>query len=180
MSELPLIDMIAGSVIFLAMVRGIWIGMIREGLSLAAIGLCTIVTRLFLDPLTVQLTELTNGELTGRTATWIAGVLLVMITIVACGLLAKVMRHGAEFAGLGWADRVGGGVLGLTEGTIVAAILLLITLWMVGPDHPATEGSKGVEIVQDWQSAHADDLEKLGDRLPDVAAPGSWFDLEDE
>ena len=61
MNDLPLIDMIAGSIVFAAMVRGVWIGLIREGLSLAAIGLCTIVTRLGVDPLSVWLTDVTAG-----------------------------------------------------------------------------------------------------------------------
>ena len=37
MNELPLVDMIAATVVFAAMVRGIWIGLVREGLSLAEI-----------------------------------------------------------------------------------------------------------------------------------------------
>ena len=60
MSDLPLMDIIAGTVIFAALIRGLFIGLVREGLSLAAIGICTIVTRLFVDPLTIQLTELTD------------------------------------------------------------------------------------------------------------------------
>jgi membrane protein required for colicin V production len=167
--ELPLIDMIALSVVALAVVRGIWIGLIREGLSLAAIGLATIVTRLFVNPLSVQLTELTGGELSGRTAVWIAGVLLVMATILICGVAARLMKRGATFAGLGWADRVGGGALGFAEGGIIAAIVVLIALWLVGADHPATEGARSVQFVEQFQSA------REAGELPAVASPGDWF-----
>ncbi|MEM9176284.1 MAG: CvpA family protein [Myxococcota bacterium] len=172
MSDLPLIDMVAATVVFAAMVRGLWIGLVREGLSLAAIGLCTIVTRLLLDPAARQLTEATGGEIVGKTATWIAGVLLVMATILACGLFARVMRKGVEFAGLGWADRVGGGALGLAEGTLVAAVLVMIAVWLVGPEHPTTDGARSVAIVDEWRSTHLEDLEG---ELPSVASPGSWF-----
>jgi membrane protein required for colicin V production len=167
--ELPLIDMIALTVVFLAIVRGVWIGLIREGLSLAAIGLCTTVTRLGIGPLSEQLTSLTSGELTGRTAVWIAGVLLVVATIVVCGMIARVLKRGIQFAGLGWADRVGGGALGMAEGTIIAAVLVMIAVWLVGPDHPATEGARSVELVEELQAAREN-----GD-LPAVAAPGDWF-----
>ena len=173
MNDLPLIDMIAATVIFVAMIRGLWIGLVREGLSLAAIGLCTIVTRLFLDSLTLQLTEWTGGELVGKTATWIAGVLLVMATILVCGLAARVMKKGVEFAGLGWADRAGGGVLGVAEGTLVAAVLVMIAVWLVGPDHPTTDGARSVALVDELRSTH---LEGLEDELPNVASPGSWFE----
>ena len=172
MNDLPLIDMIAATVMFAAMARGLWIGLVREGLSLAAIGLCTIVTRLFLDPLSLQLTEWTSGELVGKTATWIAGVMLVMATILLCGVAARVMKKGVQFAGLGWADRAGGGALGFAEGTLVAAVLVMIALWLVGPDHPTTDGARSVAIVEDWRSTHLDDFEG---GLPSVASPGSWF-----
>lgn len=172
MNDLPLIDMLVATVIFAALIRGLWIGLVREGLSLAAIGLCTIVTRVFLDPVTLQLTEWTEGELVGKTATWIAGVLLVVATILACGAIARLIKKGVQFAGLGWADRVGGGALGIAEGTLVAAVLVMITVWLVGPDHPTTEGARSVALVEEWRSTH---LEGLEGELPNVASPGGWL-----
>lgn len=173
--EIPLIDMIAATVLFAALVRGLWIGLVREGLSLAAIGLCTIVTRIFLDPMTLQLSQWTDGELTGKTAVWIAGVLLVVGTILLCGVAARLVKRGVQFAGLGWADRFGGGALGLAEGTLVAAVLVMIALWLVGPDHPVTEDARSVAIVEDLREAYFPDFEA---GLPAVASPGRWFDDE--
>jgi uncharacterized membrane protein required for colicin V production len=98
-----------------------------------------------------------------------------MATILACGVAAKLMKRGVQFAGLGWADRAGGGALGLAEGSIIAAVLVLIALWLVGPDHPATEGSRSVEIVEEWSSAQGSGLEELEGRLPSVTSPGKWF-----
>lgn len=173
MTEYPLMDMIAATTIFAAMVRGIWIGLVREGLSLAAIGLCTIVTRLFVDPLTVQLTEITSGEISGKTAVWISGVLLVVATILVCGVIAKVIRKGVQLAGHGWADRAGGGALGIAEGSIVAAVLVMIAVWLVGTDHPATKDARSVEIVAEWRAANMS--AGLGDVLPSVASQGDGF-----
>jgi uncharacterized membrane protein required for colicin V production len=167
-SELPLIDMIVLTVLLIAVARGIWIGLIREGLSIFAIGAATIVTRLTVEPTAVRLTELTGGEVSGKTALWIAGVLLVVATILAVGMLARLLRRGATFAGLGWADRVGGGALGAAEGAIVSAILVLLALWLVGEDHPTTEGARSVALVERLQTMH-----EAGE-LPSVAAPGDW------
>ena len=170
MSEnLPLIDMIVATIVVLAIARGVWIGMIREGLSLAAIGLCTIVTRLFVEPLSTQLTALTGGDVAGKAALWIAGLLLVMATVLLCGVAARLMKRGAQFAGLGWADRVGGGALGLAEGSIVAAVVVLIGLWLVGPDHESMEDARSVDLVEQLQSA------REAGELPAVASPGKWF-----
>lgn len=169
MSDLPLIDLIALAVIALAIARGIWIGLIREGLSLVAIGLCTIVTRLFVDPLSLQLTQLSGGDISGKAALWIAGVLLIMATVLVCGMAARLMKRGAQFAGLGWADRVGGGALGFAEGAIVAVVIVLIALWLVDPDHVAMKGARSVELVEELQSA------REAGELPAVASPGKWF-----
>lgn len=168
-AELPLLDMIVLTVLFIAVIRGIWIGLIREGSSLAAIGIATIVTRLFIDPLAIQLTEITGGEITGKTAVWIAGVLLVVATILVLGVAARLLRRGAAAAGLGWADRLGGGALGAAEGAIVAAVLVTIVIWLVGPNHKTTDGARSVELVEQFQS-----MREKGE-LPSVAAPGDWL-----
>ena len=110
--ELPLLDMIVLTVLFIAVLRGILIGLIREGSSLAAIGIATIVTRLLVDPFAIRIADWTGGEITGKTGVWIAGVLLVVATILILGFSARLIRRGAEAAGLGWADRLGGGALG--------------------------------------------------------------------
>lgn len=168
-SELPLLDVIVLTVLFIAVLRGIWIGLIREGTSLATIGVAAIVTRLFIDPFSIQLTEMTGGEITGKTAVWIAGVLLVVATILVLSIAARLLKRGADAAGLGWADRLGGGALGAAEGTIVAAVLVTIALWLVGPNHTTTEGSRSIELVKQVQS-----MRESGE-LPSVASPGDWF-----
>ena len=147
------------------------------------------MTRLFVDPVAIQLTAWTGGEITGKTAIWIAGVLLVMATILVCGFVARLMKRGASFAGLGWADRVGGGALGLAEGSIVAAVVVLTTLWPVGPDHAVTEDARSVALVEQLQSAHEAESSpqsrhpgsgsrRLGSRLSAPcglsASPPSW------
>ncbi|MEZ4352060.1 MAG: CvpA family protein [Myxococcota bacterium] len=64
--ELPLVDGVVLVVLLVAVARGLWIGLIREGLSLAAIGIATIVTRLGVEPLALRLTAITEGELRAR------------------------------------------------------------------------------------------------------------------
>jgi membrane protein required for colicin V production len=168
-ADLPLLDIIVATVLFIAILRGIWIGLIREGSSLAAIGVATIVTRLFVDPLALRLAELTGGDVSGKTGVWIAGVLLVVATIVVLGFAARLLRRGAEAAGLGWADRLGGGALGAAEGAIVSAVFVMIALWLVGPNHAITDGARSIELVEELQS-----MRENGE-LPAVASPGDWL-----
>ncbi len=168
MNDIPFIDLAVATILAIAIGRGVWIGLIREGLSIAAIGAATIVTRLAVDPLSIRLTELTAGEISGRAAVWIAGVVLVVATILVVGSLARFLRRGARLAGLGWADRMGGGALGLAEGAVISTILVLLTLWLVGPAHPTLAGSRSLAVVEQLQT-----LQNEG-ALPTVTAPGPW------
>jgi membrane protein required for colicin V production len=164
-SSLPLLDWIAVALVGLACLRGLWIGLIREGLSLATVGIATIVTKLYVTPTSSWLTGQTGGELTGRTSVWIAGVLIVLATIAVLAILGRLLSRSAAVVGLGWADRMGGGALGFAEGAIVASILVLTALWILGPDHASTQGARSVEMVQKLRS-----LREAGE-LPSVAAP---------
>jgi uncharacterized membrane protein required for colicin V production len=166
LNEIPLIDFAVATILVIAIGRGIWIGLIREGLSIAAIAAATIVTRFAADPLSARLTELTAGEISGRAALWIAGAVLVVATILVVGSLARLLRRGARFAGLGWADRMGGGALGLAEGSVISTILVLLALWLVGPAHPTLAGSRSLAVVEQLQT-----LQEEGG-LPAVSAPG--------
>ena len=164
-SSLPLLDWVAVALVGLACLRGLWIGLIREGLSLATVGIATIVTKLYVAPTSNWLTGQTGGELTGRTSVWIAGVLIVLATIAVLAILGRLLSRSAAVVGLGWADRMGGGALGFAEGAIVASILVLTALWILGPDHASTQGARSVEMVQKLRS-----LRETGE-LPPVAAP---------
>jgi uncharacterized membrane protein required for colicin V production len=168
LSDTPFIDLAVATILAIAIGRGIWIGLIREGLSIAAIGAATIVTRLAVDPLSIRLTELTAGEISGRAAVWIAGVILVVTTILVVGSLARFLRRGARFAGLGWADRMGGGALGLAEGAVIATIIVLLALWLVGPTHPTLAGSRSLAAIEQLRTLQDEAA------LPAVTAPGLW------
>jgi len=166
--DLPLIDMLVLTILAIAIGRGLWIGLIREGLSLVSIAMATVVTRLAAEPLAQQLTSWSGGDVAGKTAVWIAGVILVVVTILTVGATSRFLRRGAQFAGLGWADRLGGGALGAAEGAVVSAIVIVIALWLVGSSHPAVEGARSVALVEQLQT-----MQEKGE-LPAVAAPGDW------
>lgn len=166
MSGLPAIDLVVLTILAAAAGRGLWIGLIREGLSIVSIGAATIVTRLFAIPLSIRITEWSADEITGRAALWIAGMVLVVVTILVVGTLARSLRRGAQFAGLGWADRMGGGALGLAEGTVLSTVLVLIALWLVGPDHPTLVDSRSVAAVEQIRALQAEGS------LPQVSSRG--------
>ncbi len=82
-----------------------------------------------------------------------------------------MLRKGAHFVGLGWADRIAGGVIGAAEGALAAGVILVVTTWALGADSPLVEDSKSIEVLeglQDYVAEHQDEL-------PAVASPGKWL-----
>ncbi len=131
--------------------------------SIAALGGTVVVVRLWGGPAALQLQTLT--DLDARIAPWVAGALLAVATVVVVAVCGRMLRRGARAAGLGWADRAGGAVLGIAEGALVVGLLLVVAIAFVGRDHSFLAGSHSVAVL-DELSRFAGDA-----ALPAVAAP---------
>ena len=103
-------------------------------------------------PISIQLTELSNGQIGPGPAPWIAGALIAVATVLAIGMLGRGLRRGARAVGLSWADRLGGIALGGAEGILLAALVVLATSWILGTGHPAIADSRSVEFYEDLQA----------------------------
>jgi len=164
--ELRAVDLVVGTILGLAVLRGLWLGMIREAFSIGALGGAVVAVRLFGPTAAGVLAERT--DLSALLTPWIAGGIIGIATIVAVALVGRALRRGAQLAGLGWADRLGGAALGALEGAVVAGVLLAIGSATLGRSHA---------LIRDtWSLAALTELERIaGDDLPqvdiDVAAP---------
>lgn len=160
------IDAVGGAVLLLALVRGARAGLLREGLSLTTLALCTIMTRLFAVPVAARLSAWTGGELAGRTSVWVGGLLVLGTTFTVCRFAARRLRRDLPDGPLRWNDRLGGGLLGLAEGAVATTAVLVLGLSLFGTDHPSFEGARSLALLED-----ARDRLPGGERpLPDVAA----------
>ena len=158
------------AVLLVAIARGLHIGLIREGFSIAALGAAVLATRYGTAPAADWLRATTGGEIGATAAPWLMGAVIAIASVGLVSLLGRLIRRGARFAGLDWADRLGGGALGAAEGAVVAMLIVLVSTWTVGREHPVVASSKSLEaydLVLTFVDDHAD-------KLPDVAAPGRW------
>lgn len=172
---MTVLDGIVGSVLVAALARGLYIGLVREGFSMAALAAAVIVTRATVMPASQWLVEATGGQIGTVAAPWIAGGVISLATVTAVGLLGRIMRRGLQLAGLSWADRMGGAALGLAEGGLVAVIVVLSAIWLVGRDHPGVASSRSLAVYDQVQKVvveRADELPEVPE-LPHVALPGS-------
>ncbi|MBW2273906.1 MAG: CvpA family protein [Deltaproteobacteria bacterium] len=169
LGSLSPVDAAALAILLIAVLRGAWIGLIREGFSIAALTAAVFAIRFANTPAAEWLTRVTRGQIGQAAAPWLTGFVILVATVLAVAFVGRLLRRGAHFAGLGWADRLGGGALGAAEGALVAGIIVMGIVWVVGRDHPALGDSRSLEAldrVAAYVSEHAD-------QLPDVAAPPS-------
>jgi membrane protein required for colicin V production len=136
------VDVAALAILALALARGLFIGMIREVFSLVALAAASVAVRFGTAPAAEWLvlnSPVAMGDLAARIA---AGMVIAVAVVVAVAIVGRLVRRGARWAGLGFADRLGGGVLGAAEGTLVIVVLMLLALAVVGRDHPALADSR--------------------------------------
>ncbi len=167
MSVTEPVDILVMAILGIAVLRGVFRGLIREAFSIAALAGACLMVKLFAVPLAARLETATGGEITGWAAPWLAGAILSVGTIVAIAIVGRFVRRGSRWAGLGWADRAGGAVLGAAEGGLVVAILLVLAAVLLGREHPTLAESRSFGALERIeQIAQAPDP-----GTPDVAAP---------
>ena len=174
MGDIATLATIVLVVLAIAIARGFWIGLIREGFSIAALGGGLLAVRYGLEPLAGVIERATGGDFGSTASSWIAGIAIGLSTVAVIGVAGKFLRRGAHAVGLGWADRIAGGVIGGAEGALAAGVILVVALWTAGPDSSLVEDSKSMEVLdelQDYMAEHRDEL-------PAVASPPDWLPLE--
>ena len=164
------LDATVVAILIVAALRGLSLGLIREGFSVAALGGAFVAVRYLTSPAAARLQELTDGQVSPGMAPWIAGSLIALATIGLVVTLGRILRRGTRWAGLGWADRIAGAVLGAAEGALVATVVLVGTTWVVGRDHPVVASARSVAAFEQVRAL----VQAQSTSLPDVAAPRDW------
>jgi uncharacterized membrane protein required for colicin V production len=152
------------------MLRGYFIGLVREAFSLAALGAAYLAVQLFTLPAADWLEDFSNGDVGPGIAPWLAGAGLAIGTVVIVVLLGRGLQRTLKAAGLTWADRFGGAFLGAGEGMLVAGILLVLGTEVLGRDHPAFSDTVSLAAIEEMER-----LSETSEIDIDVAAPPRTF-----
>jgi membrane protein required for colicin V production len=169
--EVTSLDGLVLMVLLVAAGRGAFIGIIRESFSIATVGACFIALRFGNAEAATWLSDLSHGDISPTLAPFLTGAVILLGTAGVVGFLGSTVKRGAQAVGLGWADRLGGGVLGLAEGALVATIVVLGMSMLLGREHNAVRHSHSIEAVDYLQQYVAVEYSDQLRRLPDVAAP---------
>ena len=87
------VDIIVGTIIGIACLRGFFLGLIREAFSLASLGAAYMAVQAFVSPVAKWVGEIGDGRVSEALAPWVAGALLVLVTIGAVMVALTVALH---------------------------------------------------------------------------------------
>jgi uncharacterized membrane protein required for colicin V production len=160
--ELRTLDAVAGAVLGLALLRGLWIGAVGELFSLAGLAAAGWVVRTWRLPAGAWLAAHSPIEMTELVARILAALGLGLGTLLSVALLRRLVRRGVRSAGLAFADRVGGALLGVVEGAIVVAALVFGGILLLGRDDEVLVGTRSLAAFE-WAEAAAG-IEAVGAR----------------
>ena len=168
--EIQPLDIAAVAIIAAATLRGLFIGLIREGFSLAALGGAYVSVQFFTPPLSEWLQVVTEGDIGVTIAPWVAGAGLAIGTVLVIVVIGRGLQRTLHAAGLSWADRFAGSLLGAAEGVLVAGILLVLGTEVLGRDHAAFSQTASLAALEEFERVSEESEINI-----DVAAPPRTF-----
>lgn len=122
-------DIVALSVIGLTVALGLWKGLAVQVFGLAGLILGYILSVKYYLSAAKLLPDISQG--TAR----IAGFLAIFIAcIIAAYILGRLFGKLLKIAGLGWANRLFGGVLGLLKGTLIVSVIMVVLVAFLPSD----------------------------------------------
>jgi len=168
--EIQPLDIAAAGIVGAAALRGLFIGLLREGFSLASVALAYLAVQLFTIPTAGWLELSSQGNIGPRIAPWIAGAGIAIGTVILVILVGRALQRTVHAAGLNWADRITGSFLGTAEGLLLAGILLVLGTEVLGRDHVAFRNTRSLALLEKVEQVTADSGIEI-----DVAAPPRIF-----
>lgn len=141
-----IVDLAAAGILAAAIFRGLWIGLVREAFSLAALACAVFAVRRFAEPLADDIAA--SYAIDPLLATAIAGAGVAVGTIVLVAIVGFVIRRAVRASGLGLADRVGGAVLGACEGALFVALVLFGVITVTGRNDPLIAGTRSLAAFE--------------------------------
>ena len=132
------LDLIVIIVVGLFIVRGIWVGFIRQLASIIALILGFIIAGQYYDTTASFIHPLIKNQQLGFLITYGIIFILVFITIFFIG---SGIRKVAQFALLGWFDKTLGGVFGAAKGVFLACLIFMGLAIFISGSNPLFRNS---------------------------------------
>ena len=122
MTDLNPLDWMLALLFVHSTVRAMWRGFFREACALAGLCIGFLLACWNFQWVSVYLLSLVNSP---ELAQMFGFLLIIFLVMLVAALIGKALRRSASAVGLGFADRVVGGVFGLLRGLALGVALLL-------------------------------------------------------
>ena len=157
------IDAAALAVLGLAILRGLWIGIVREAFSLAALAAAIFAFRALRAPVADEIAMRTHWD--PLIATAAAGGAVVIGALLAVAIVGLIVRRLVNSVGLSFVDRLGGAMIGAVEGVLVIGLALFGATEVLGTRDPLFVHSRAAAIFESYvgrndHSARRDAVER--------------------
>lgn len=124
------LDILFSLIIGLALLRGLFRGVVREVSSLAALAAGFVLAGRYAQDIAGSVQKLVSNAQLASGLSYVGVFLATFIAVVFLGALVRKTLH-AVF--LGWADRIGGGFFGLAKGLVISCLLLFVLTLFISP-----------------------------------------------
>src|SRR5208337_707452 len=100
------LDLVVGTIVAVAALRGLLLGLVREAFSLGALAAAVVCVRWFTTPTADALLPLVGDRIPAMALRVAAAILVAVLGVAVVALVGRIVRRGVKAAGLGFADRV--------------------------------------------------------------------------
>jgi membrane protein required for colicin V production len=124
------LDIVFAFIISIALLRGLWRGMIREISSLLALGVGLVLAGRYAHDCTPYVLQIVGNQQVSAGLSYVGLFLASFVGVVLLGSLVRKFMH-AVF--LGWADQMVGALLGLAKGVVLCCLILFVLTFALSP-----------------------------------------------
>jgi len=135
----------AGLIVVATTVEGVRQGVVRRAVELAGLIAVFLFASRLADLLAPMLSELFGAS--RQAAFYVSWAVVLIGGVIAVRLLASGLRKLVHLTLVGWLDRVGGGVLGLVFGLIIASCLFVGAYAMSDDFKAELEGNEAAALM---------------------------------
>lgn len=137
------LDIVVIGVVGLTTAFGLWKGMIRQIVTLAGV----IVGYIISLKLYGSIANILPKSIEPGVAKVIGFVLIFGVCIVVALILGAIVGKFFKIAGLGWANRLGGGLIGFLKGFVIVAIIVVVLIAFLPSDSTFLDNSVTLPYV---------------------------------
>lgn len=131
-ANLTVYDLLVLGLLLLFMVRGLWLGFLKQIIGLVALYFGYIVASQYHDRLFPFLRDLSGNP---KVVFFAAYALLFAATYIVAVLAGKGLHYVIKVSMAGWFDRLLGGVLGLAKGVLLVVLMHMVLGTVLAPEN---------------------------------------------